>query len=61
MMDEEAGVGLPLYQPAGARIIRILQEWLRKELYRRGYEEVITPHIYQGGCLEDERPLWLLP
>ena len=48
MMDEEAGVGLPLYQPAGARIIRILQEWLRKELYRRGYEEVITPHIYKA-------------
>lgn len=47
MMDEEAGVGLPLYLPAGARIIRIMQEWLRKELYRRGYEEVITPHIYK--------------
>ncbi len=48
MMDEEAGVGLPLHQPAGARIIRILQESLRKELYRRGYEEVITPHIYKA-------------
>lgn len=48
MMDEEVGVGLPLYQPAGARIIRIMQEWLRKELYRRGYEEVITPHIYKA-------------
>lgn len=48
MMDEEAGVGLSLYLPAGARIIRIMQEWLRKELYRRGYEEVITPHIYKA-------------
>ena len=48
MMDEMAGVGLPLYLPAGARVIRILQEWLRKELYRRGYEEVITPHIYKA-------------
>lgn len=48
MMDEEAGAGLPLYLPAGARIIRIMQEWLRKELYRRGYEEVITPHIYKA-------------
>lgn len=48
MMDEEAGVGLPLYLPAGARVIRIMQEWLRKELYRRGYEEVITPHIYKA-------------
>ena len=48
MMDDMAGVGLPMYLPAGARVIRLLQEWLRKELYRRGYEEVITPHIYKA-------------
>ena len=48
MMDERAGVGLPLYLPHGARIIRILQEWLRRDLYDRGYEEVITPHIYSS-------------
>ncbi|MDR1082639.1 MAG: threonine--tRNA ligase [Coriobacteriales bacterium] len=48
MMDERAGVGLPLYLPHGARIIRILQEWLRRDLYARGYEEVITPHIYNA-------------
>ena len=44
----EVGPGLPLYLPHGARVIRVLQEWLRKELYRRGYEEVITPHIYKA-------------
>ncbi len=48
VMDEMAGVGLPLYLPNGARIIRLMEEWLRKELYRRGYEEVITPHIYKA-------------
>lgn len=48
MMDDMAGTGLPMYLPAGARVIRLLQEWLRKELYRRGYEEVITPHIYKA-------------
>lgn len=48
MMDDQAGVGLPLYLPKGARIIRTMQEWLRRELYRRGYEEVITPHIYKA-------------
>lgn len=48
MMDSMAGVGLPLYLPKGARIIRILQEWLRRDLYERGYEEVITPHIYNA-------------
>ncbi len=48
MMDPMAGVGLPLYLPKGARIIRLLQEWLRRDLYARGYEEVITPHIYNA-------------
>ncbi len=47
-MDPMAGVGLPLYLPKGARVIRILQEWLRRDLYARGYEEVITPHIYNA-------------
>ncbi|MCL2136268.1 MAG: threonine--tRNA ligase [Coriobacteriia bacterium] len=46
--DERAGIGLPLYQPAGARVIRIMQEWLRRDLYKRGYQEVITPHIYNA-------------
>lgn len=48
MTDDMAGVGLPMYLPAGARVIRLLQEWLRRELYRRGYEEVITPHVYKA-------------
>ena len=47
-LHEEAGAGLPLYHPKGARVLRILQEWLRAELYRRGYVEVITPHIYKA-------------
>ncbi len=47
-MDALAGVGLPLYLPKGARVIRTMQEWLRRDLYERGYEEVITPHIYNA-------------
>lgn len=47
-MDPMAGVGLPLYLPKGARVIRTMQEWLRRDLYERGYEEVITPHIYNA-------------
>ena len=47
-MDPLAGVGLPMYLPKGARIIRTMQEWLRRDLYERGYEEVITPHIYNA-------------
>jgi threonyl-tRNA synthetase len=47
-LHEEAGAGLPIYHPKGARILRIIQEWLRQELYRRGYDEVITPHVYKA-------------
>lgn len=47
-MYDEAGPGLPLFLPAGAKIVRTMQEWLRKELVVRGYEEVITPHIYKA-------------
>ncbi len=47
-MDSLAGAGLPMYLPKGARIIRTMQEWLRRDLYTRGYEEVITPHIYNS-------------
>jgi threonyl-tRNA synthetase len=45
---EEAGAGLPLYHPKGARVLRLLQQWLRDILYSRGYVEVITPHIYKA-------------
>ncbi|MDP3631023.1 MAG: threonine--tRNA ligase [Actinomycetota bacterium] len=45
---EEAGAGLPIYHPKGARTLRLLQEWLRAELYRRDYVEAITPHIYKA-------------
>ncbi len=44
---EIAGAGLPIYHPKGARVLRLMQDWLRAELYRRGYVEAITPHIYK--------------
>ncbi|PKQ10261.1 MAG: threonine--tRNA ligase [Actinobacteria bacterium HGW-Actinobacteria-9] len=47
-LHEEAGAGLPLYHPKGARVLRMIQEWLRAELYRRGYDEAITPHVYKA-------------
>ena len=47
-MDSMSGVGLPLYLPKGALIIRKMQDWLRQDLIDRGYEEVITPHIYNA-------------
>ncbi|MBS3956786.1 MAG: threonine--tRNA ligase [Clostridiales bacterium] len=47
-LHEDAGAGLPIYHPNGARVLRIIQEWMRQELYRRGYDEVITPHMYKA-------------
>lgn len=46
--SEMAGAGLPMYLPAGATIIRLLEQWLRAGLIKRGYQEVITPHIYKA-------------
>ncbi|MCL2655544.1 MAG: threonine--tRNA ligase, partial [Coriobacteriia bacterium] len=46
--NELAGPGLPLYHPKGTRTLRLLQDWLRKELIARDYVEVITPHIYKS-------------
>lgn len=45
---EEAGAGLPMYHPKGTRVLRLLQDWLRDILYKRGYVEAITPHIYKS-------------
>ncbi|MBA4370976.1 MAG: threonine--tRNA ligase, partial [Coriobacteriaceae bacterium] len=44
----EAGAGLVFYHPKGARVLRLLQDWERAEHYRRGYAEIITPHIFKA-------------
>jgi len=46
--DEMAGSGLVLYHPKGARVLQLLIDWLRKDLYTRGYVEIRTPHIYKA-------------
>lgn len=45
---EEIGAGLPVYHPKGARVLRLLQDWLREVLIKREYVETITPHIYKS-------------
>jgi threonyl-tRNA synthetase len=42
---EEAGAGLIFYHPRGARLRLLIEDFLRKEHLKRGYEFVITPHI----------------
>jgi threonyl-tRNA synthetase len=44
-ISEEAGPGLIFWHPRGTRIRLVIEEFLRSELYRRGYEFVTTPHV----------------
>lgn len=44
-LSDEAGQGLAFWHPKGTRIRFKIEEFLRDELFRRGYEFVTTPHI----------------
>ncbi|MDI9612724.1 MAG: threonine--tRNA ligase [Acidobacteriota bacterium] len=44
-MSEEAGPGLAFWHPKGTRLRLVVEDFLRSELYRRGYEFVTTPHV----------------
>jgi len=41
----QAGAGLVFYLPKGAVLRKIIEDWEIKEHLKRGYENVITPHI----------------
>lgn len=45
MMDSMIGSGLPVWLPNGTVLRRTLEAFLREEQIKRGYQEVITPHI----------------
>src|SRR3989339_2097423 len=42
---EEAGAGLVYYHPKGARLRFLVEDFLRREHLKRGYELVVIPHI----------------
>jgi len=44
-IQEEAGPGLIFWHPKGGLIRTLVENWLRDELQRRGYDLVFTPHI----------------
>src|SRR6201982_2935456 len=44
-IQEEAGPGLIFWHPKGGFIRNIIENWLRDELIKRGYDLVYTPHI----------------
>ncbi len=45
MFSPKIGQGLPVWLPKGTVIRRELEAFIRRELLKRGYVEVITPHI----------------
>ena len=44
-IQEDAGPGLIFWHAKGGLIRKIIEDWLREELLRRGYDLVYTPHI----------------
>jgi threonyl-tRNA synthetase len=45
MFSEKVGPGLPIWLPKGAALRSRLEEFLKQEQIRRGYQLVVTPHI----------------
>ncbi len=44
-IQEEAGPGLIFWHPKGGLVRKLMEDWLRDELLRRGYQLVFTPHV----------------
>ncbi len=45
---EEAGAGVVFYHPKGAILRGIIEDFLKEEHRKRGYQMVITPHLFKG-------------
>jgi threonyl-tRNA synthetase len=50
-IQEVAGAGLIFWHPKGGLIRKTMEDWMRDECLRRGYDMVFTPHIMR-------RELW---
>ncbi len=44
-IQELAGAGLIFWHPKGAIIRKVMEDWMREECLRRGYQLVYTPHV----------------
>jgi threonyl-tRNA synthetase len=47
-LHEEIGPGLVLYHPKGAMLRYLIEDYIRKEHLKRGYELVLGPHIMKS-------------
>jgi threonyl-tRNA synthetase len=47
-IQELAGPGLIFWHPKGAIVRKIMEDWMREECLRRGYQLVYTPHVMRA-------------
>ena len=45
IFSDQVGPGLPLWTPKGTILRSILEDFLKQEQLKRGYQQVVTPHI----------------
>ncbi|WP_333478349.1 threonine--tRNA ligase [Allocoleopsis sp.] len=45
IFSDQVGPGLPLWTPKGTVVRSILEDFLKQEQLKRGYQQVVTPHI----------------
>ncbi len=45
---ETAGAGLIFYHPNGAMLRKVIEDYVRAQHLKRGYQLVVTPHILKG-------------
>ncbi len=50
--QEQAGPGLVFYQPKGALLRKLIEDYEKEEHLKRGYQLVVTPHIMQAELLK---------
>ena len=54
-IQEVAGAGLIFWHPKGGLIRKTMEDWMREECIRRGYDMVLYPAYYAAGAVEDLR------
>ncbi|HTX40800.1 MAG TPA: threonine--tRNA ligase, partial [Acidobacteriaceae bacterium] len=51
-IQDLAGAGLIFWHPKGAMIRKLMEDWMREECIRRGYDLVYTPHVMRSHLWE---------
>ena len=55
-IQEEAGPGLIFWHPKGGLVRKLMEDWLRDELLRRGYQPRLHAAHHAAGFVEHQRP-----